>query len=561
MFVTKSRAWRGKGAVFAASVVAVALAGGPTASAGNFENDAGKASLWELGSPLVVSSEPLETSSREGGAGDLQLAAAERFLEGMVFLAAAVKPEMSPEAKPTEFDRGVFKSDPTYEDKPYDAEGQIEIYGGKYDIDEPRPVIEIGRPLYREGPFREGTNIAGEKNLFFEHLQVYGDWRTAVAYNDNGATEAGLVATRLNLDVDLKLTATERLHAFFRPIDDDGDFTRYEFFGDNSGDLDVQFDPIPETYFFEGDLGAIWQGITGEYNTLDLPITGGKIPMIFQNGVWVEDAFLGGAMAFPAMNSKALDISNFDVTIFAGFDNVTTRAITDNDGDIAESDVNVYGIATFAEALEGYIEAGYGFVHGRAGHHDKSYHSITGAFTRRYGGWLSNSVRAIGTFGQDPEGGVDETAEGFILLVENSLITHKPLTLVPYLNAWVGYDRPVPLAREDGVLKNTGINFETDGLTGFPKLDDSGQDTFGAALGIEYLFDLDQQIVVEAAGLKVIGGPNEAGRPAVDDQFAIGARYQLPLSNAWILRADAMYGWLKNAPDIGGARVELRVKF
>ena len=190
-----------------------------------------------------------------------------------------------------------------------------------------------------------------------------------------------------------------------------------------------------------------------------------------------------------------------------------------------------------------------------------SCHTVTAAFTRRYGGWLSNSVRAVGSFGQNPDGNQNETANGFIFLVENSLITDLPLTLVPYFNGWVGLDNPVPLADNDGFLKNTGINFETDALTGFPRLDDSGQDTFGAALGVEYLFDLDQQIVAEVAAVKVIGDDNEPGRPAVDDQLALGVRYQLPLDNQWILRADAMYGWLKNAPDIGGARVEIRVKF
>ena len=70
-----------------------------------------------------------------------------------------------------------------------------------------------------------------------------------------------------------------------------------------------------------------------------------------------------------------------------------------------------------------------------------------------------------------------------MLIAENSLITSKPSTLVPYFNVWAGFDRPQPLADDSGLLKNTGINFETDGLTGFPKLDDTGHDTFGGALG------------------------------------------------------------------------------
>ena len=136
--------------------------------------------------------------------------------------------------------------------------------------------------------------------------------------------------------------------------------------------------------------------------------------------------------------------------------------------------------------------------------------------------------------------------------------------LIPYLNAWVGIDRPQSLARAagaGGILKNTGINFETDGLTGFPILDDTGRDTYGAALGIEYLFDLHQQIVVEVATLQDIGGNNEAGRPAKGDQYGFGIRYQLPLTRAWIARVDAMYGLRESDDDIAGIRFEIRREF
>ena len=56
-----------------------------------------------------------------------------------------------------------------------------------------------------------------------------------------------------------------------------------------------------------------------------------------------------------------------------------------------------------------------------------------------------------------------------------------------------------------GLLKNTGINYETDGLTGFPKLDDSGHDSFGGAIGIQYLFSLNRQVVFEIASTKSWG--------------------------------------------------------
>ena len=110
-------------------------------------------------------------------------------------------------------------------------------------------------------------------------------------------------------------------------------------------------------------------------------------------------------------------------------------------------------------------------------------------------------------------------------------------------------------------MKNTGINFETDAITQFPKLDDTGRNTYGGALGIEYLFNLDQQIVAEFATVQVIEGDNEPGRPALGDQYAFGVRWQLPITQAWIVRADGMYGIRTFDDDIKGIRVELRRKF
>ena len=133
--------------------------------------------------------------------------------------AADSAPQTSPGVESAPFDRGVFKADPTYTDKPYDAQKQIDIYGGKTPVDAPRPVIELGRPLYREGPIPGGFNVVGRKNLVNPSLTVFGDWRNAIAYNDNGKAETGVAATRLNLDADLQLTSTERIHALFRPLD------------------------------------------------------------------------------------------------------------------------------------------------------------------------------------------------------------------------------------------------------------------------------------------------------------------------------------------------------
>ena len=477
-------------------------------------------------------------------------------------LASAAAPggprEMSPIAKPSKYDSKVFGADPSYEDKPYSAKNQIEIYGSKKPVEVVNPLLELFRPVYKEGPFEQGGKALGEKNLIFPGLSVFGDWRTAVAYNDNGATEIGQVATRLNLDIDYKITGTERIHAFIRPIDSGGKFTRTEFSGGDANDDELVLDGNIETLFFEGDIGQIYAGLSGTNAQFDLPVAFGLTPMITQNGVWMEDAFVGGAITLTAKNSPKLDITNMDFTLFGGFDKITTPAFVNADGGLDDDSASVIGLAVFVDAMEGYYEFGYGFVNGEDEFSDLDYHSLTAAFTKRYGGWLSNSLRAIWTLGQDPDQGTEKTADGLMLIAENSLITSLPSTLVPYFNFWVGIDKPQPLVDDSGLLKNTGINFETDGLTGFPKLDDTGHDSFGGAIGVMYLFNLDRQIVAEVARTQTFGD-DDLG--AVNNQTAFGIRYQHPIAPAWIVRTDAMIGFTNNDDEIMGTRLEIRRKF
>jgi hypothetical protein len=44
-------------------------------------------------------------------------------------------------------------------------------------------------------------------------------------------------------------------------------------------------------------------------------------------------------------------------------------------------------------------------------------------------------------------------------------------------------------------------------------------------------------------------------------QHGAGLRFQQNLTNAWLFRADAMYGFRANDDDLSGARMELRYKF
>ena len=468
----------------------------------------------------------------------------------------------SPGVQPVPYDPKAFRPDPSYTNDAYNADVQLRIYGDKRAVPTTRPMIEIGRELYRQGPFEPGYDWPGKKNLIFANLLVSGDWRNAVGYNKVSPTDYGIAATRLDLDVDLRFTATERIHAFFRPLDKNGRFTSATFgTGNNKGKLPLNGNA--DALFFEGDAGAITAGLTGHDSKFDLPFTFGLIPLLFQNGVWLQDAFTGVAFTIPARNSKLFDFSNFDVTFFAGFDDINSPAfVTGTNKTPDTKDGRVVGVAFFVDAMQGYWEGGYAYLIGDDALDGASYNNFTLAFTRRYFNRLSNSIRVIANAGQEGLPGIGRTANGVVFLMENSLVTSRPYTLVPYCNLFAGIDHPQSVARDagaGGVLNNTGILFEPDALSGYPNLDATANNTYGGALGLEYLFNLDQQIILETATVQVFDDANN--RVAKGAEYGLGVRYQLPLNHSWILRADAMYGWRDSNTDIAGTRVELRYKF
>jgi len=449
---------------------------------------------------------------------------------------------------------GDFSCDPIYDHIPWNTGAELGVYGGKHLVPVQHPLLEFGFPLYRNGPVPESGEFFGPTNLTQPKLYVYGDYRVGFSQNNLAAGEKSVFAHRLNLEIDLWLTATERIHMFSGPFQEGTNFMRFEE-GEFFEELDF-FDTNTDTLFFEGDFGQILGGIEGTYAPFDLPFTAGIVPLLFQNGVWMQDAMVGVAATIPARNKPALDWSNYDVTVFAGFDKVSTLA-TPGDEDAAQ----LFGATTFIESRGGYFEAGYAYVNDTKDQ-GRNYSNIGLSYTRRYMNRVSNSMRVIVNTGQDGPRSA-RTADGVLLLMENTLISDRPYNFLPYLNVFAGFDRPQPAARAaafGGVLFNTGILFQSDALTGYPTLDASGNNTFGAALGVDLLApNFDQQLIVEVAALGVHGA--DTNRIAPGDQLGIGARYQVPITNAHLLRFDAMHGWLENSNDISGARAEFRWKF
>ncbi len=451
------------------------------------------------------------------------------------------------------FDPSVFCPDPRYDGLAYEPRREIGPYVDRWHQCSQRPLIELGRGVYRDGPVPRSYSFLGSKNLITPGFTLFGDYRTAIASNDNGKGNAnGVWAHRLNLDFDLRITSTERFHAFWGPLDEDGRFTRAVFNTDGDDDIKFfeEFDDDFDTVFFEGDLGYLWGGMTDQWAPFDLPFVVGKFPLLFQNGIWINDALEGFAFTIPAKNSRLLDWSNYEVTCFIGFDDVDSPAFAGND-----NAANVYGLNAFIEAYGGYTEIGYAFLDDSTGQ-GLGYHNLSMSHTRRFFECISNSVRVILNMGQDPVEG-PQTADGQLILIENSLVSSNPNYFVPYFNLFAGFDRPQNVAQAaGGVLLNTGINFETDALTGFPRLTDTAQDAWGGAFGFNLLGpSYSWQWVLEAAMVQAVGDSVNG------DEYAVGSRVQVPINYAWLVRFDAMYGMREKGDDTSGFRAEMRWKF
>ncbi|MEM6798783.1 MAG: hypothetical protein AAF589_04645 [Planctomycetota bacterium] len=447
-----------------------------------------------------------------------------------------------------------FTPNQRFEFAPYGACEEQGIYGDKQLVPTQRPLVEWGLPFYGNGPTPKSETWCGPTNLVQQKFYVYGDYRMGFAQNKNLGDEATILAHRLNLELDYWITSTERLHAFMGPFQDGGNFMRIEE-GDYIEELEL-FSDNTDTLFFEGDFGQMLGGWEHTLAPFDLPFTAGLIPLLFQNGVWMQDTAWGVAATLPAKNSPLLDWSNFDVTFFAALDQVSTDAF-----DQAPHSGQLYGATTFIESRGGYLELGYAFVDDRHGV-GRSYHNLAASYTRRYLNRVSNSVRVIVNTGQN--GPTDQrTADGVLLLVENSLLTRNPYNFVPYVNLFACIGTPQPAARAaafGGVLFNTGILFQVDALTGFPTLDATANNTYGAAVGVDMLAkNFDQQLILEAAVLQAFD--DDATRNAPGDQYGLGVRWQLPLSTAHRLRADVMHAFTDHARDLSGARIEFRWKF
>ena len=100
----------------------------------------------------------------------LTAVAALAVFTGPSWAAEDYNPKMSSGAKRVELQDDAFKPDPAYEEQAYDIDAQLAIYGGKSEVEAPRPLFELGRKQYVPGQLPEPSEVFGELNPRFRPL-------------------------------------------------------------------------------------------------------------------------------------------------------------------------------------------------------------------------------------------------------------------------------------------------------------------------------------------------------------------------------------------------------
>jgi hypothetical protein len=324
------------------------------------------------------------------------------------------------------------------------------------------PLVSAGQ--VRSLPF----TLFGEQVT--PRLDIDGFLRYQVVGSRLNGKSGGLMAPELSLDVNLQLTATQRIHALFRPLDQGNGKPTFYQWPENSG----------WTVRAEGEPAAIWyEGQPFNWLTprdsfpLDISVAGGRFPMYFHNGLWFDNILDGFALA--KLNLQVGNLSTLGLVYFLS--RGQTQGGT-TEVEQREERKNVMGLVATADWWGYHVEASWGVGYDNPSTlefpEDRNRHFWGVSVTRTFGD-AGVSLRLLGSTGnRSRDAGVlfvVETAKGF----EGFRV---------YANGFVGSDDWMPVSTQGSRTNRLGILFTQDRLLPFPGLRGFANESLGGVVGV-----------------------------------------------------------------------------
>ena len=436
---------------------------------------------------------------------------------------------------------------------------------------DPDELDHMGVPAKPPLTLALGNTFLGQGEIFaFElptgavwqpSLLLFGTLRTAFQSFDNGRFTTTEWANRLDLNANVQLTGTERFFLGFRPLNNKRGFTGYTFEPDGIDGWDDGLNFDVTSLFFEGDFGEIFPFLDPEdEHSLDYGITVGRAPHFYQEGMLIND-FLD-SVAITRNTVLPNSTSNLRVTGLYAWsqihrrDRALRRAGQVGPRNRRDGDAHLLAIlteldtsfSTFNFDLVGVIDEG-----------DRDGDAIfTGISAVQRIGPVNTAFRINSSMPISNESTFNRF--GTLIFGEASITPTKTDNIL-YWNAFWGIEEFHSAARDPttgGPLGRTGILFAAVGLGRYgAALGNDADNVVGSAVGYQMFFDgTRRQIIVEVGGRT----PTKGG-PGQDASVAIGARIQQAFLQNFIVQADAFVGGREGRDVIGGARIELLMKF
>lgn len=336
-------------------------------------------------------------------------------------------------------------------------------------------------------------------------LVVYGAYEVfALAFEQDETRQDG-IGHQLVVDVDFRLTGTERIHLEFTPLGKDNSGGSFYQFNDPSGYIDNSTG-VPELWWFEGEIASIFGGwFDDPFIPRDYHVTLGKYPLVLHNALLINDDIVGTIIN--KNNIYVGDLSNLNVQFILGIDDVNAYE---------ESTGNLYGFNLLADYRHVFAEATYAFVE-HPFDSTRSAHYTALSATKLFGS-TTLAARALGKFGDSSGIG----SGGLFVLESNYTRTwsHGPCGFgvfdkgVFYANAFAATEGWNSIS--GGGFDRLRVAFEVNPLVTI-STQRAPDDTVGASFGVQLFGDHDNYFLIPEIAYE---------QPQGDSVFGVGLNWQ-----------------------------------
>lgn len=418
----------------------------------------------------------------------------------------------------------------------------------------PRLPIEIGDPFLSTGPLYRGFTLPWGAT-WQPRLWIFGTYRSAVQSYDTGIAGKNKFisewANRLDLNINLQLTGTERLVVGLRPLDRDqsGAFSGATISPSGKAGGVNQINGNVRTMFFEGDLGSTLPFLDKiGTHPLDFGYAIGRQPVFYQNGMLINDVI--DSVGLVRNSIHTVGSSNARVTFMYG-DNLLHRPSLPTRPVRAD----LYGLFSTIDVEETTFDLDMVYVSDSPVNGNGLY--LGGSMIRRWN-LLNVALRVNNSISTNKE--TTASTNGTLISGEFSAEVPGSDDIV-YLNPYVATGAFTQASRDPivaGPLGPLGILYAAFGLgTNASALSGAAQNVAGAALGYEAFWDNKRRNITFE-----IGGREKTGyAPGAFNALGFGAQFQQALGHHMQFQLNAYTAVQDHHDNDYGLRSEILYQF